>query len=94
MYVELAGPYRDMKTGKVIDDDLLRIMLSRHRVCRDLGRDRLLVGQCRPSTGAVTYFRHYELNDRERQEIIDWAKELMAEGVANVDANERGDSGG
>lgn len=76
MRIALAGPYRDA-AGKTCDEDLHRVILSRHRAT--LGHSEIVVGHCRPSDGSVLIFGHVALNSREQAEAKKWARELVRE---------------
>ncbi len=73
MLVELIGPYRDSITDKCVDEDLIRIALSRHRICPN---GRRVIGHCRYTDESILLF-HVDLSEREKDEIIAWTKELI-----------------
>lgn len=86
MKVELAGPYADIDTGRVVNDDLERIALSRHPVAAQSPTGRLCVGHGSKKTCQVVIY-YPGLTDKERAEIAMWAQELLRERI-----NQRADS--
>ena len=82
MIVELIGPYRDSESGKCVDEDLIRIAVSRHRIAK---AGPVVVGHCRYSDGSILVF-HNGLNERERSEATKWVEELLSDRKQNANA--------
>ena len=76
MLIEVAGPYYDDNTGKTVDPDLCRVLLSRHKLAEG---GRQVIGHCRPSNKSVLIFPYLDLSDRERDEAIQWVTEILSD---------------
>lgn len=93
MKVFLAGPYADQESGTVVDPDLIRVAITNHRLASQSKTGRLAVGHGNIKTGDVLIF-YPGLTPTEKQDITDWAKELIREYSDSERADERADSGG
>lgn len=83
MKIELLGPYRDTATGHCVDEDLIRIGMTQHRICEG---GRITVGHCRYTDGSILLFRTLDLSEREKDAIIQWTKELIRDHQQGVES--------
>ena len=77
MRISLVGPYRDSLTGKSPDEDLQRVALSRHKATD--GQPTKIIGHGKLSDKSVLIFHYCGLNERERLDAAEWARELLEE---------------